>query len=185
MIFVQCIIQPKSWVEANILHKCAKGIVDTMVSFGRYAGLRCEAEVNGPLQPPDGLICGLSFHPKLVFDVKVTETITLGLKIELLRQVNLRRTSSLKQRWLRKEHYTFLYQSVLLIVLDVDSKEFSICWLNMVLSIALFHLGPFELIGLDVCRMARRCACTVSCWFCFCFQQKKGSGLVLLLVVLL
>jgi hypothetical protein len=57
----------------HILHKCAKGeerikthdgIVDTMVSFGRYAGLRCEAEVNGFLrnvdpdhrQRPDGLI---------------------------------------------------------------------------------------------------------------------------------
>jgi hypothetical protein len=59
----------------RILHKCAKGgerikthdgIVDTMVSFGRYAGLRCEAEVNGLLrnvdpdlrQRPDGLKCG-------------------------------------------------------------------------------------------------------------------------------
>jgi hypothetical protein len=58
-----------------------------MVSFGKYAGLRCEAEVNGLLrnvdpdhrQRPDGLICGLSIHPKLVFDVKVTETITSNL----------------------------------------------------------------------------------------------------------
>jgi hypothetical protein len=56
-----------------------------MVSFGRYAGWRCEAEINGLLRNvdpdhrkrPDGLICGLSIHPKLVFhDVKVTETIT-------------------------------------------------------------------------------------------------------------
>jgi hypothetical protein len=29
----------------------------------------------------------------------------------------------------------------LLVVLDADSKEFSICWLNMLLSIVLFHLG--------------------------------------------
>jgi hypothetical protein len=33
----------------------------------------------------------------------------------------------------------FHYQSVLLVVLEADSKEFSICRLNMLLSIVLFH----------------------------------------------
>jgi hypothetical protein len=80
----------------HILNKCGKGperiqahdgLVDVVSVCGKYCGLRSDKEIKGALQAvdpdnrerPDGQICGLSIHPKLVYDVKVTETITSNL----------------------------------------------------------------------------------------------------------
>jgi hypothetical protein len=80
----------------HIINKCPKGqertqnhdgVTNTVIALAKYSGCRAASEIRGTFhridpddeERPDGQICGLSIHPKLVFDVKVTETITSHL----------------------------------------------------------------------------------------------------------
>jgi hypothetical protein len=96
---VRCTCKGKPLVGIHGIHfmsKCAKGnerimthndILDVVSAFAQSAGCRVNKEVKGLFQNvdpdnrerPDGTISGLRVHPKLVFDVKVTEKITSHL----------------------------------------------------------------------------------------------------------
>jgi hypothetical protein len=82
-----------------------------------------------------------------------------------------------------KEHYSFQYCWWLVLIMLVKHAAIppeALRRVSVSLQNGMANCFYSKHVGRANSMMSvgsRRCACTSSCWICFCFQQKEGSGI--------